>query len=83
MRLFRRLRGDLRRKDPDPGTPHEFRQIDDPGLGAVAAGGTQFEQGYGAATHVIVADNYIRKSRCGVPGCGRERGDPIHQGGEG
>ena len=73
------MRLSLRRRDPDPGTAHEFRQIDDPGLGAIAAGGTQFEQGYGSIGQLVTTDNFIRKSRCGVPGCGRERSDPIHQ----
>ena len=79
MSWFRRLRGD---RDPDPGTPHEFRAIDDPGLAAVAAGGGQGGQGYGSMTQVATTDNFIRKSRCGVPGCGRERSDPIHHRGE-
>jgi hypothetical protein len=68
--------------NPDPGTPHVFHAIDDPGLGAVAAGGAQWDQGYGLMTQVATTDNYMRKSRCGVPGCGRERTDPIHQRGE-
>ena len=80
MRWLRwlRRRGDPG-PDPDPGTRHAFRRIDDPGLAAVAAGGSQWEMGYGSATHVATTDNYIRKSRCGVPGCGRERSDPIHE----
>ena len=73
------IRWPWRRRDPDPETPHAFRQIDDAGL-AVAAGGTQWEQQ--SLAQVVTTDNYIRKSRCGVPGCGRERHDPIHQRGE-
>jgi hypothetical protein len=80
MRIVERL---LRRRapgpDPDPGTPHAFRPIDDAGLGFLAAGGVQPDRGSGQFTMVAMTDNYIRKSRCGVPGCGRERSDPIHQ----
>jgi hypothetical protein len=79
LRWFRRLR---RQRDVDPGTPHQFRQIDDDGMAALAAGGAYGSAGeFGGLTQLAATDNYIRKSRCGVPGCGRERGDPIHQGG--
>jgi hypothetical protein len=71
-----------RSRDPDPGKPHQFRRIDDPGLGALAAGGGQGTPGASPFTMVMATDNYIRKARCGVPGCGRERSDPIHQRGE-
>ena len=81
MRWFRRVRRD---RDPDPGTPHTFRQIDDSGIAALAAGGAFAGGGeYGGLTQVTTTDNFIRKSRCGVPGCGRERSDPLHQRGEG
>jgi hypothetical protein len=63
--------------DPDPSRPHAFRQIDDPGMVAFAAGGGGTTRWNPAA--VIVTDNFIRKSRCGVPGCGRDRHDPIHE----
>ncbi|OGO53253.1 MAG: hypothetical protein A2V84_08925 [Chloroflexi bacterium RBG_16_70_13] len=63
---------------PDPSRPHEFRQIHDPGIMAIA-GGAGMSRSFGAATPVAVTDNFIRKSRCGVPGCGRERHDPIHE----
>ncbi len=76
MRWFRRARHE---PDPDPGTPHHFRQIDDPGMGAMAS--AQWGRGQTIAG-IAVTDNFIRKSRCGVPGCGRERSDPIHHGGE-
>jgi hypothetical protein len=45
-------------------------------LVAFAAGGGGTTRWNPAA--VIVTDNFIRKSRCGVPGCGRERHDLIH-----
>lgn len=75
--FFRRSSG--RGGDPDPGTPHEFRQIDDAGMGAMAS--AQWGRGQSIAG-IAMTDNFIRKSRCGVPGCGRERSDPIHHGGE-
>jgi hypothetical protein len=65
-------------KPVDPAGPHPFRQIDDPGIVAMASGGV-IGTGYGSASTIAVADNVIRKSRCGVPGCGRERYDPIHE----
>lgn len=79
MRWFRRA---PRRPDPDPGTPHAFRPIDDVGIAMVASGGAGSAPapGYGGLTQLVTTDNYLRKSRCGVPGCGRERYDPIHEG---
>lgn len=71
-----------RKRDPDPGTPHEFRQIDDPGMGAFAAGGGSVGQGFGSVIQVATTNNFVRKSHCGVPGCGKDRSDPIHHGGE-
>jgi hypothetical protein len=62
----------------DPGQAHEFRPIDDPGIAAFAASGGH-DLGYGSGIEAIATtDNFIRKSRCGVQGCGRERYDPIH-----
>jgi hypothetical protein len=71
-----------RHSDPDPGTPHEFRQIDDPGMGAFAAGGGSVTQGFGSVVPIAMTDNFVRKSHCGVPGCGKDRSSPIHHGGE-
>lgn len=75
-----KLRLPRRRAEPmavDPGSPHRFRQIDDPGVSAMASGGGP-GLGYGAMGSVAVTDNFIRKQACGVPGCGRDRHDPIH-----
>ena len=75
------LRLPWRRAEPtpvDPGSPHPFRQIVDPGIVAIASGGV-IGTGYGSASPIAVADNVVRKQRCGVPGCGRERHDPIHE----
>lgn len=62
----------------EPGKPHAFVVINDPGLGAMAAGGVGRMSGGGVNVGVVVTDNYIRKSRCGLAGCGRERSDEIH-----
>jgi hypothetical protein len=63
----------------DPGSPHVFRQTDDAGLSSMASrGGGRVGPG-GGLSQVILAANLQRdQSRCGVPGCGRERSDPIH-----
>jgi hypothetical protein len=62
----------------DPGQPHVFRLIDDPGIAAFAIGGGPNSRTWSIGA-VAMTDNYIRKSRCGVQGCGRERYDPIHE----
>jgi hypothetical protein len=62
----------------EPGKPHAFVVINDPGLGAMAVGGAGRLGGGGVNTGVAVTDNYIRKSRCGLAGCGRSREDEIH-----
>ena len=60
----------------EPGKPHSFVVINDPGLGAMAASSSgRFG---GVPTAVVVTDNYVRKSRCGLAGCGRDRSDEIH-----
>jgi hypothetical protein len=63
----------------EPGEPHAFVEVNDPGIAAMASGGGgRSTGGFGGVTSVAVTDNYLRKSRCGLPGCGRERPDPIH-----
>ena len=63
----------------DPGKPHAFVEINDPGIAAMASGGGGRSMGgFGGVASVAVTDNYIRKSRCGLAGCGRERPDPVH-----
>jgi hypothetical protein len=61
----------------DPGRPHAFVAINDPGIGAMAAGSAGRRE-TAAFAAVAVADNLMRKSRCGVPGCGRDRSDDMH-----
>ena len=68
------------RKPVDPHRPHPFEQTDDPGLGAMAASGAGRGRGYGSQViATAVTDAYRRTSRCGVAGCSKERGDPIHE----
>ncbi len=63
----------------EPGQPHAFVEVNDPGIAALASGGGgRSTGGFGGVTSVAVTDNYIRKSRCGLAGCGRDRPDPIH-----
>jgi hypothetical protein len=62
----------------EPGKPHAFVRIDDPGMGVMAAGGAGRISGGGVNVGVALTDNHIRKSRCGLAGCGRERNDEIH-----
>jgi len=66
-------------KPVDPGGPHPFRQIDDFGIAVLASGASATYAYGGLSGPVALADNFIRKQRCGVPGCGRERHDPIHE----
>lgn len=69
-------RGHRQEAPVDPGRPHEFVEVSDPGMAAVsigAAGGR-----LGGISPVTVVDNYVRKSRCGLAGCGRDRFDPLH-----
>jgi len=62
----------------EPGRPHAFVEINDPGIGAMAAATSARQGATGVNPGVIVTDNYLRKSRCGVPGCGRDRHDEMH-----
>jgi hypothetical protein len=62
----------------DPNGPHAFRSIHDPGLGAAAAHGGRATPS-GALLGIAITSNLQRdQSHCGVPGCGRERTDSIH-----
>ena len=63
----------------EPDRPHAFVETNDPGIAAMASGGGGRDMGgFGGVASVAVTDNYMRKSRCGLAGCGRERPDPIH-----
>lgn len=61
----------------NPNTQHPFQSIDDPGLGASALGGGP--GGQWGIDLVVTTDNFLRKARCGVPGCAKPATDPIHE----
>jgi hypothetical protein len=60
----------------DPYHSHLFLETNDSGLGA-AASGSAFQ-----TTDVVnvlgVTTAFLRSTGCAVPGCGKERHDPIH-----
>lgn len=70
--------GEASRGADDPRSPHEFRPIEDFGIAAAAASGSS-TVGRGQIGGIVMTDNFIRKSGCGMPGCGKPRHDPIHQ----
>ncbi len=63
----------------EPGAPHRFQAIRDAGLAAMGGRGPGGSYGSQTLNSVVLTDNYIRKSNCGVPGCGRPRQHPIHE----
>ncbi|MBI3749647.1 MAG: hypothetical protein HY262_12505 [Chloroflexi bacterium] len=63
-------------RDRDPHENHRFVEIDDPGMGA-AASGSAFRS-TDAPNILGVTTAFLRSSRCAMPGCGKERHDPIH-----
>jgi hypothetical protein len=73
-----KLRIGPRRQEPtaDPGQPHRYRELDDPGA-AFASGGGQL--GFGVAGPVATTNRFMRTRDCCLPGCNRERHDPIHE----
>lgn len=79
MKLFERFR---RRSGgtsgPDPGSPHPFRPMNDPGMGAAAAGAAGTQTGAALGMDATMTGNFVREQRCGVPGCNRTPDDPIH-----
>lgn len=76
--MFRLLRFGRQRHRIEPNQPHRFEEINDAGLAAAASGALAL-RGTDNLTQVVVADNYMRKSDCGVPGCGKPRHHPIHE----
>lgn len=79
MKLFERFR---RRGGgnaaPDPGSPHRFRPMNDPGMAAAAAGGSGSTAGAALGMDAMVTGNFVREQRCGIPGCNRTPDDAIH-----
>jgi hypothetical protein len=79
MKLFGRFKGRMAGSaSPDPGSPHRFRPMNDPGMAAAAAGGSGTSTGAALGMDATVTGNFVREQWCGVPGCGRDRDDPIH-----
>jgi hypothetical protein len=77
--MFRLPRFGRERPPIERGRPHAFQAINDPGLAAFASGAGNRGGVQPAVGSVVLADNYVRKSNCGVPGCGKPRQDPIHE----
>ncbi len=60
----------------DPTRPHPFQETDDPGIVPAASAGGNYQ---GAQANIwAVTTAALRGTRCAMPGCGRERHDPIH-----
>ena len=55
---------------------HPFRETNDVGMGAVASATMGYSPSNVSVFGVTAA--HLRATRCAVPGCGRERHDPIH-----
>jgi hypothetical protein len=62
----------------NPNAPHTFQSNDDAGMGAAAVRSGGGRGGQALGLNVALTGNYTRALRCGVPGCGRDRDDPIH-----
>jgi hypothetical protein len=71
-----RLRRPGTRGGTDPKQNHLFVEINDPGMGA-AASGSAF-RGSSTVNILGVTTAFLRSTRCAMPGCGKERHDPIH-----
>jgi hypothetical protein len=69
-------RNAIGRQAIDPKRPHRFVETNDAGLGAAASGGTY--QGNQANVWAVTTA-FLRSTRCTLPGCGKERHDPIHE----
>jgi hypothetical protein len=57
--------------------PHVFLPVHDAGLGTGLAGLGSRDSGFPA--QIAITDRYLRTSACAVPGCGKDRDDPIHE----
>jgi hypothetical protein len=60
----------------DPARSHPFRETDDPGIVPAASAGGNYQGAQANSWAVTTAA--LRGTRCAMPGCGRERHDPIH-----
>jgi hypothetical protein len=77
------LRNPLRpkrdRPTTDPRHPHPFQDARDAGLAAFSSGGAGSRTSLGDnVQQVAMTSAYRRTEDCGVPGCGKPRGDDIH-----
>ena len=63
----------------DPRHPHPFQDARDAGLAAFASGGMAVAiRAGGNVQQVAMTSAFARTEKCGVPGCGKPRGDDIH-----
>jgi len=76
MQLFGRRRRSADSYRPD--TPHPFMPIRDVGIAMFGLGGGGTGRAPNPFSAVVTTDNYLRKSGCAVPGCGKPADDPIH-----
>lgn len=60
-----------------PNEPHAFEPISDAGLATGLAGIGPMDAD--RPSQLAMTSRYLRTSACGVPGCGRDRDDAIHQ----
>jgi len=64
---------------------HQRHQYREPDAGAMSTGFGALNGTFGDATAtgpIAMTSAHLRTSRCGVPGCGKDRHDPIHQAAE-
>lgn len=57
--------------------PHAFRPVHDAGLGTglSSMSGVQGD----VSPPLAMTGGYLRALRCDVPGCGKDRNDPVHE----
>jgi hypothetical protein len=62
----------------DAHKPHEYREPDGRAM-STGFGGGRLTSGGTAMGPIAMTSAHLRTSRCGVPGCGKDRHDPIHE----
>jgi hypothetical protein len=60
----------------DPTRDHSYVEINDPGVGAVSSGSGKYGGNLMGTLGMTTA--FLRSTRCAMPGCGKERHDPVH-----
>jgi hypothetical protein len=60
--------------------PHAFVRPPDPRMGMALGAGHTHQMGgsSGMLPSLLIAEATLRTERCAVPGCGKDRDDPIH-----